>query len=78
MSCNSAYFNVIDLSKFNVQLVNYMFQEYKIDRWKVISLNGKILKYLISKYVIDNIPENINALKSSYKFYKYDSNISNN
>ncbi|WP_235043350.1 hypothetical protein [Candidatus Kinetoplastidibacterium stringomonadis] len=55
-----------------------MFQEYKIDRWKVISLNGKILKYLISKYVIDNIPENINALKSSYKFYKYDSNISNN
>ncbi|AFZ83817.1 YaaA family protein [Candidatus Kinetoplastidibacterium blastocrithidiae] len=76
---SNEYFNAIDLNKVNASIVNCVFQEYKIDRWKIIGVNAKMLRGLMARYVITNKIGSINDLKKfSYDGYEYDDIASNN
>lgn len=75
---SNEYFDVIDLTKVKTHIVNCVFQEYKVDRWKVVGVKAKTLRGLMARYIITNRLENLDDLKQfSYNGYIYDSSISN-
>ncbi|AGF49217.1 YaaA family protein [Candidatus Kinetoplastidibacterium galati] len=76
---SNEYFNVIDLNEIKANVVNCVFQEYRVDKWKVIGVTAKTLRGLMARYIITNKLDNINDLKKfSYHGYEYDGYISNN
>jgi len=74
------YYKAIDSKKINAKIIKIIFKEYRGEKLKFISFNGKKARGMMSKYIINNRINDEESLKGfdyeGYSFVEEDSNSS--
>lgn len=75
---SNEYFKVLNYKKINAKIISPVFKEEKNGKYKIIAINAKRARGLMTRYIIKNNIKKINDLKGfDYENYYFSEKMSN-